>query len=259
MQNHPLFPPLNDDEDPPEVEQIHVTRFEAAGNQPWCAYRFGAEELTDLQQVFDLFGGGKYELVARADNRISARRRYELAGKSRPLVIGTTGEETEPAKVTAPVPPVQAPPESAAGLLGVVMQMMQMQQSSNQLMMQAMMKSSENTMTAMTSMTTAMLSRDSDGNKAMMQALQANNERALQGQAQVFSTMLEAISKASGGGQDVLKVYKEGLADAAGDDSDTESDGGIMGTMKTAVEGMKVLSTLTGDGPPAAPAEELVQ
>jgi len=236
---------MKDDDEAPEVEGIHVSRFEN-GNQPYCAHLFGPEELVDLEQIADLFGGGKYELVARAQNRISAKRRYELAGKPKPLSIGAV-DAPDPTHTVPPHAP-QAP-QFDGGMGQMLMQFMAMQSQSNSQMMQMMMQSSQQTMTSITAMATAMVSRDGDGNKSVIQALQSANDKALQGQAQVFQTMLETLKGT--GGKDLFDAYREGLSDAAGGGGDdAESGDGVMGTMKTAVEAMKLASELTGDGPP---------
>lgn len=100
-QGHPLFPG-NDDDDPetpsPEVCYILVNRREAAGVVT-APHVYGASDLTSLEQLHALYGGGIYELVGRGPNnaRIVARRSYNLAGASKPLV--PTGEEVKPAEV----------------------------------------------------------------------------------------------------------------------------------------------------------------
>ena len=100
---HPLFPPTDEDDDPPEVEYIHVSRFEN-GRTPWCAHKFAPEELTELEEIADMFGGGMYELIAKNGPRISAKRRYEIAGRQKPLIFGAVGTETEPERTIGPAP-----------------------------------------------------------------------------------------------------------------------------------------------------------
>lgn len=248
MQPHPLFQPQDEDDEMPEVEFIHVTRFEGSAYL-WCPYRFGPEEIADLSDVFERFGGGKYELIARNGGKLSAKRRYELPGKPRPLT-GISEQTDAPTQS----PPVAPPANFGDSQAGVIMQMMTLQSENNRLMMQMMMQSSQQTMTAMTSMTTAMLSRDGDASKTLIQALQANNERAIQGQSQVFQTMLETIGKGASGGKSELAAFKEGLeigSTAEGDDGDS-----VVETLGQVAQGLGALNALTGNGPPLA---EIVQ
>lgn len=250
---HPLFPPINEDDDPPEVEFVHVSRFEN-GKQPWCAHKFAAEELTDLEEVALLFGGGQYELIARSGARITARRRYDIAGRPRPLVFGAV-EGAELERAPAAVQSVAVPQAADAGVLGLVVTMMQSSAESNRMMMQMMMKASSDNLTAITAMMTAMASRDADGSKTLVQAIQANSERAIQGQAQVFQAMLEATGKRGGNGKEVLEVYKEGLADAAGTNDEGEDDG-LGSTIANVVEGLKFASQISNVEAPAVEAAE---
>lgn len=248
MQNHPLFEPETDDDDAPEVQGIHVTRYEDGGYK-WCPYLFGPQELQGLGDVFGKFGGGKYELIARANNRIAARRRFDIPGKSLPL----TGPQS-PERESAPTqqPPTQMPQSNEGGMATMLMQFMTIQSESNRAMMNMMMQSSANQMTAMTTLVTAMLSRDSEGSKTLIQALQANNERALQGQSQVFATMLETLGKTAGGGGDKLEAFKEGLELGATAEPDDDKD-----TLNNVVDGLRMVSALTGsDGAPVAAAVE---
>src|SRR4030095_17081285 len=96
---HPLF--LNEnDEAPPEIGYIHIVRYEgsfSSARKITMPKQFSAEELTELEQIFDLYGGGHYELIGRdiGNQRITARRRYTLPGPSKSIVIETEGEEIE--------------------------------------------------------------------------------------------------------------------------------------------------------------------
>jgi hypothetical protein len=255
---HPLFPPLDDDEDPPEVEYIHVSRFEN-GRNPWCSHKFAPEELQDLEEISDLFGGGMYELIAKNGPRISAKRRYEIAGRSKPLVFGAVGVETEPERTIGPAPVAQ-PGMGDTGMLGVVMQMMNQNAQSSQATMQMMMKSSSDNLVAMTGMMTAMLSRDGAGNSTLIQAIQSNADRALQSQAQVFQTMLQSVA---GGGAGVVGALKDGIAlgkemggTSGGGGEDNEDTLGE--TIGNVMEGLKFAAKITGDGPPEAEEVENV-
>lgn len=239
---HPLFEPLNDGDDEPEVESVHVTRFEDGGYK-WAPYKFGADELTELHQVHALFGGGKYELVARAGGRMTAKRRYELAGKPKPLVMVQSDDATEPEQPRAVA---MVTPTNDTSMVGVMMNMMTMMAEGNRATTTMMMQFFQATSQAQTAMITAMLSRDSDGAKATIQAIQATNERALQGQAQVFATMLETLKGGKEGGKDSLEAFKEGLELGSSGDDDGDS------TMSELVDGLRMASALAGTGTPTA-------
>jgi len=135
---HELFPAEGDEPAPP-VETIHVTRLEGSGVE-WCHHLFSADELPNLSAVFELFGGGRYEFIARAGGphgraSITARRKVNLAGKSLPL-----NPQATPEPAAAPVPHVQAPPAGLgeqATLFGFLAAVMNAQAQTNAAMIQA--------------------------------------------------------------------------------------------------------------------------
>lgn len=100
MRDHELFP--SQDESPaPVVEKILVTRLDG-GSMKYAPHSFAPEELPDLEALFSLFGGGRYELIARDAKKITARRAYELAGPSLPFVESAPPAQAAPAPVHAP-------------------------------------------------------------------------------------------------------------------------------------------------------------
>lgn len=236
MQEHPLFPALDADDEQIEVEQIHVTRFGGEG-QKWCAYLFGAEELTELQQIAELFGGGNYELIARAGGRITGKRKYPIDGRQRPLIYGSAvGAGTvEPEPV-----PVQRQAATVSGgqdvsLIGL---MLQSQSQQNQMMMQMM----QSTTATITAMATSMVSRDSESSKTTLQAMTKLQESAMSNQAQFFQAMLQSRG---GGGSDVVKSFREGLELGKELQEPTETDEGS--TIGDVMQGIATFSRLTGD------------
>ncbi len=95
---HPLFPMAEDAEEeelPPDVHYIQVTRREAAGLVT-APNIFEGPALTDLAQLHDMYGGGIYELIARGigNARIVARKSYTLPGPPKPMFKAT--EESAP-------------------------------------------------------------------------------------------------------------------------------------------------------------------
>src|SRR3989304_3410075 len=122
--NHPLFP-AEDETDAPEVGAIHVTRHEG-GSQRWAPRRFAAEDLRELSDIAELFGGGCYELIARSrdGSRITARRRYTLPGPPPPPAQPPRDDRAPP----PPAPPAAAPLGGATDLVPMMLQWMQVQQ-----------------------------------------------------------------------------------------------------------------------------------
>jgi hypothetical protein len=232
MQNHPLFPPLDGEDESPEVTSIHVTRYHD-GQQKWCGYKFGPDELTELQQVQEIFGGGMYELVARGENGNgwSARRRYSLDGRSKPLVYGTASDPEPQPQGFAQSHPAQPAQGADQGTLGIIMTM---QQSTNQMFLQM--------MTMQNNMLTALLTRDGDGNKTMVQAMAENNRAALQGQAQVFQAMIEAKSGGKGASVSDLKEAMEFGAELASKSNDGDDNDGLLDTVSKVAEAVAAVN-----------------
>jgi len=144
---HPLF--LNEnDEEPPEVGFIHIIRWEN-GRKMQVPKAFAAEELTSMDQITEMFGGGSYELIARDfNNRISRRIRTNLPGKSKPLTTDDDEDETETnnsQNYSAPQAPVN--PFPMEGIMGMFMHsmttQMQMQQAQQAQQMQMQMAQAE--------------------------------------------------------------------------------------------------------------------
>ncbi len=108
MKNHPLFP----DHAETEIDGFHVTRHGTRG-QEWAPPLYPADQITELAQIADLYGGGTYELMARgtiagkADGKgkkgVVARVTYRLPGAEKPLVPETAApvqESRAPAATT---------------------------------------------------------------------------------------------------------------------------------------------------------------
>lgn len=117
MKNHPLFPDHPDS----DIEGFHVTRHGATGVE-YAHPLHAPETVTDLSQIFELYGGGNYELVARGllagkngekgKKGIVARVSYRLGGEPKPLNPAAPG----PAPVAAPAPPQGGGSDMAAML-----------------------------------------------------------------------------------------------------------------------------------------------
>jgi hypothetical protein len=238
MNDHPLFPPMNDSEDSPEVTQIHVTRIEA-GRPVYCPHLFGADELLSLEQVADMFGGGDYELVARDGKTFSARRRYTLPGKSRPLLIGNSVETNQETQVNVAVAPA-APQSEMMAFLGIITS-----QQNN--MMAMLMKQSEVSMQTMATVISAALGGKGGDTSGIIQALQANSNTAMTSQTELFKAVLAAKG---GDGVAAAKQILELAAmmkDQHGNNSDKDESDNIGDTLGQVVEALNMAGRLTGE------------
>lgn len=199
---HPLFPLEADDDDQPEVGWIHVTRFEG-GAQKWARRLFAAGELTDLAELGELYGGGHYELIARSRDKrtITARRRYTLDGRPRPLVDGE--DDVPRAGVPQPAPVAQGDGNQA--LLLAVLQMMQQQSAQT------------------TQLLVAVLNRGDAASKEHITTMAALHDRFAQSQGQLMVSLLEAAKGGGGGeggaldaflkGMEMANEYRQGIAE----------------------------------------------
>jgi hypothetical protein len=222
---HPLFPIEHDDEEPTEVGWVHVTRFDGGG-QKWAPRLFAASELDSLETLSELYGGGSYELIARAQDRrtITGRRRYMLPGRPLPLDGGPAEE-----RATA-VAPAVAPQSTSDAILIAMMQMMaQQQQAQTQLMV-------------------AMLTKSEQGSKEHVQSMTALHDRFAQSQAMLFGKMLEAQSGGGGGGAGGMDGFMKGIEFAqemvqGQTEAAAEKDEGG-GDLKELLEGVKVFASM---------------
>lgn len=252
---HPLFP-VEEGAQPPNVKFIHVTRFEKGG-QVFAERVYKADELTDLSQIAQQYGGGQYELIGRSpakknpDNmgNISARRRYRIAGKSLPIAEAPDDDDEKPA---------YAPP--ASGLTGdsaFIIALMQMNQQNQQ---------------AAEQRAEAQAARDAENNRQfmqlMMQQMTAGKAESAQmttlllqmSQQQQASTMqmMTTMLTARGGGPEELAKYAEllktlqGKGGEANEGEDSASIPNLIENIADIVTGApQLLSQLKpGQGPP---------
>lgn len=240
---HPLFPPRDDESDPPEVAYIHITRSDGHGRWPYCPRMFAADELTELQQIADAFGGGDYELIARAEERgrITDRRRYSIAGPSKPLVFGEESAGVSPPAAA----PAAAPADMGSNaMLTLMMSVMANQQQMTMAMMQQ-----------TTSLLTAVMQRDSDASKAHVTTMQQLHDRSLQSQAQLMQAMVESKG---GSSKELVEVLREGLQmgreiSSRTDDDDEESDDDVSETLGQVARIMETAEQLQGGESGAKP------
>lgn len=185
---HPLFP--IEEGKSFEVSFIQVARKEGAA-MVFVPEIFRAEELTSLTQITERFGGGTYELYARANSptnpgaahRITKRRMVTLAGKPKPLDPSNATVQEEIAAGLRPSPFDQKPvPQGIAGDSAVVIAIMQMGQQAAQaqaqqsqqfmtLMMQMMQEGKKESAESMRMMMSMMTTMTTSSQQSIMQLL----------------------------------------------------------------------------------------
>lgn len=233
MREHPLFPAKSENEEPPEVFWINVTRREGTENV-LAPRAFKAEELIDEEQLVERFGGGTYELIAKneARSRITARRAYKIAGPPKPLFDAPPAAEP----VAAVMPTAAA---NANGgwrewlplFMPLVLKYLDGQQS-----MQAQMVASSN------QLMTAVMTQSQAGAREHVQSMSAMHNANMQQLAQILA------AKGSGGGGDG-KGFLEGVgwmqdflsgqlerAQQSGDDGETKTLEQLLETFKLYME-----------------------
>lgn len=212
-EGHELFPAASEDQDPPAVETINVTRHAGPGRKvEWAPRAFGADELQSLEQLYEWFGGGDYELIARAGGRISARRQYTLGGKSRRL--GDPFAEVEDEGPTFPQPSPQPQIQQAApGAMNweFVIALLKMQS-----------ESSNATVAALAQM---MAARGQDSDR-MLALVQEQSRESRETMANFFQTMLQSSQGQQRASVDsMLALFREGMQ-LGRDSMGVEDEGG---------------------------------
>ncbi len=164
MKNHPLFPEHSE----ADIEGIHVTRSGPNG-VAWATALHNPADLTELSQVFALYGGGAYELIGRGllagkngekgKKGVCARVSYRIDGAPKPL----NPEAAGPALAVMPVAPA-AP--AATGAPSEMMMMLQFMGQQMQATMQL----------VGTMMTAAFSNRPSGGDPSTVAAINALGE-----------------------------------------------------------------------------------
>lgn len=251
---HPLFLPREEDDEPKEVVKIHVTRHEG-GRQVWCPRLFEASELQSLEDIFEMFGGGHYELIARdSRSKMSDRRRYELPGKSRPL----TGEP-EPAAPHLGAVPQQAASSGGGGALVPLLL------SLAPLVLEYLKSSAAATQAQQAQQSQfllAMMNRDSENARAHIQTMQQLADRQATSQTEIFKSLLERQANTDPAevlmrGVELAAGLQAGAAEAAGGGGDSISE--IVNGIGAAVDTMQKAKGLVGDDdgqPPGVPPQQ---
>jgi hypothetical protein len=213
LHPHPLFEAEEPGGEAPIVMAIHVTRWDRDGKQRFFPTKFAADTLTDLSQVADNFGGGAYELIAYGPGGCTARRRYTLDGRPKPLWIGE--EDSAPAP-TAAAPFAAAPAPTGQSIdSNLLLAMLNMQAEGTKAMLGM-----------VTQLTTAMLSRDRDSADRTLAMMQQNNTAQMQSMASLVTAVMTGGGKGNDG-KGVLEMIREGMAigqQMAGPQEDSDLD-----------------------------------
>lgn len=257
--DHPLFP-VDEGDTPPNVAFIHVTRW-MRGRQ-FFGPCLKADELVSEDQIAERFGGGDFELMARAPGKknaelpglITKRRRVQLPGKPRPL-SPQEDEDDDDASAAPAAPPAAA--GSSAGILGgpdnVVLAILQMNQAAQERAAQAQQASSQQFLQLMTAL---LSSSKNDAAKFTEMMLQMSNSQS----ATLTSLFGAILSSRGGGGPDELLKYaqlfksfqtSEGPASGEASGSSDDSIGSIVSNVADIIHGFTELKN--GAAPPLGP------
>lgn len=231
-ESHPLFPAANEESDPPEVSTIHVTRIPDGTH-----YRaFQPEELTSYEQIYQMFGGGQYVLLARNGSHISGRTTVTLPGKSKPLNPAPEDVDDEPRQPIYAAPPQQQQASDPT----MVLAMMQMMQANSAAMLQMMMKQSE----SQTQLMLAVMNQGSGASREYIQIMQGLHNQHSAEQAKLLQSVVEATrsqNAGAGAGGGEMGGFMRGVEFArqfaTGGDDDSEI-GEIFETMRPFLDGM---------------------
>lgn len=246
---HPLFPARSEDDEAPEVCSIHVTR----PGEGWHVFPFKPEELTELSQIYERFGGGRYELIARNDRHITDRRPYTLPGPSKPLNDGAQSPGAQPEAPAATSAPPQYPMQAAPGM--------------SEQMLLALMKMMSDQQNNSTQVLVAMMNGSREAQSAHLENMQRLHDRHAESSMKMMQTIMESSKRADGGGAEAydrgIKTaldLAERLRETEPDDSDDDDDdimGQLVGTLSSLAQGAG-MATQPGNGqsaPPMAPPE----
>jgi hypothetical protein len=247
---HPLFLPEGEGEEPPEIGFVNVKRWQN-GRWVFAHRQYTPGDLDSLERLFELYGGGQYELVGRdkRNAKITALKRLELDGDPLPL----TGEAPKPQPMQQP-----APAPSGGGVLEGLLPMLL------PLVVDYLKSSAAASRTQaeqQTQLMIAMMGRDAENARAHIQTMQQLHDR----QAQSQGDLLRAVLERSGGGggmenflqaAEVVNQIRQGAVEAvAGADGGGDSMSEFANGVGTVVEQLSKVKALTGPEEPPPPTQ----
>lgn len=230
---HPLFPAESPDDDPPEVLAIHVRRDGQTFPRP-----FGPEELTSYEQIHALWGGGRYELIARNGKHITKKYAVVLPGKPKTFVSVSEDAEAgaEPSQhITIPAPPPAAPGESFSAVLPFMQMMAQMMTQQSQQQSQ---------------MLIALMTSGREQAQQHLQQMQMMHDRSAQQQMQMMATLMES-QKGSRPDELILRGIELASQLGGGGGGESDGEGSELGELAEAAASiMQGVQGFAGMGPP---------
>jgi hypothetical protein len=236
LEAHPLFPAKNDDEEAPEVIVIKVSRREANG-MAFVPETFAADALVDESQIYERFGGGVYELIARDNRAITARRGLVLAGPSKPLFPDPPPSAHQPASSGAPA--AAPPPAGAPAWLGIVSVFMPMLLQ----WLTGQQQQSRDSQQAMQTLMVNMMQQSQQSNQQMVTMLSTLNRPASSPQGADFKEGMNFMQELLAGQLERVQAQKE-------EQGESESIMATIGQLMQGIELLKGFSSVTGDAPP---------
>lgn len=264
VQVHPLFT-VDEDSDDDEIKtvtSIHIARKEN-GKLMFAPRMRRAEELTDLQQIQEEFGGGEFVLIGYNNGRISARKTINLPGRPKPLYdegVEQTPAPANPAQ-SAPVDPVVAMIGGGqGGLMGLIMMMMQQ-------MMQQQAQAAQSQTQMFIAMMQGNQQQSSEEKAAARAELQANIERERIASERTMALMREMMSARPSGdsgesfykGVEFMRTFatqQVEMARAAAQGDGNDGLGSILETLGQAFQAAQAVGMFKGGAlPEGVPTE----
>jgi len=252
---HPLFP-AEEGERIPDIHFITICRWERG--KAYTGQTVPAGELTDVSQIFALYGGGDYVLQGRKKSityegqpgQIVRQKKVNVPGKSRPMSGNPTEEELGELPVAARRAEA-APPGGLSGgdgLTQVMLAMFQSQQTAAQQAQQQAQQQSQQFMQMMVAMMQGSKSESAQMTQMMMTMSAQQSQNMMQ--------MVTAMMANRGGGPEEFGKYAElmrglGLG-GKGTDDKPEDVGSLIENVADIVTG---IASMRGGGtlPPAEP------
>jgi len=215
---HPLFPASGPEEDPPDVVTIHVMRIpDGTHIRP-----FDAAELTSLEQVYEMWGGGNYTLIARDQSYITGKVTVRLPGESLPL-----NPVRQPDARSAEQHDLDARPGAPATSDSMMVTMML-----------AVMKMMSDQSAQQTQLVVSMLGQGQQGANSHVATMQTLHDRHSQAQTQLMQAMLASQSnKGSGDVDALLRGLELGKEMVVGERDDADELGQLLETVAPLAEG----------------------
>lgn len=255
---HPLFP-SEGDEPAKRVDFIQVIRHED-GRSKQIPRMFRADELKSLEDIYNLWGGGTYELWGRqasihnpeSHGKVNVNRRYEIAGLSKPLTVD--GANAIPASAPAPLAYNPAASSAATPDTSVMAMFMQMQMQ----MMNAAQENARQTAIAQQAANERARQESLQSQQSMMQM----QTTMMQGMLGVVTAVI-STAKSGSGVDDVSKMAslfqtlgvigkKTEPGEGADDESTLKTLGQIVADGADVVQGMVELRKTNGTPDPPA-------